>query len=182
REAASRRNWRGIAAAVLVGLIIGFFCKYISDEYVPGSSQFAPGPVNRKISLVQTDAFGPLSKDLTQIADKSPEGLTTDALPGITPLTVNRGRSFYNYGAQKARDGQKVEATYWYKRAVQTLEVDALTFLGDGYLNGDGVPRDVRTGYQLLRLAAALGSEKAKNYLVDRLESGSIPNAPTTMG
>jgi hypothetical protein len=181
-EKSPQHNWRSLAAALLVGLIVGFFGKYLADEYVPGSGQSTNATAKRTIALLQTDAFGPLTDDLKQIPQKSPLGMTPDTLPGITPLTVNRGRSFYNYGAQKAREGQKPEAIYWYKRAVQTLEVDALTFLGDGYLNGDGVPRDPRTGYQLLRLAAGLGSEKARNYLVDQLGSGHIQNAPTTMG
>jgi hypothetical protein len=181
-ETAPRRNWKTIAAAILVGLIIGFFSKYITDEYAPWPEQSTPGATNRTIALLQTDAFGPLSEDLKRLPDKSPLGLAPDDLPEMKPLTINRGKSFFNYGATKASENKRDEAVYWYKRSVKMIEPDALTFLGDGYLNGDGVPRDARTGYQLLRLAAALGSEKARSYLVERLEAGHIPNAPATMG
>jgi hypothetical protein len=180
-ETTPGRNWKSIAAAIFVGLIIGFFCKYITDEYAPWPEQTTPGATNRTIALLQTDAFGPLSEDLKKLPDKSPLGLAPDDLPEMKPLTINRGKSFFNYGATKALENKRDEAVYWYKRSVKMIEPDALTFLGDGYLNGDGVPRDARTGYQLLRLAAALGSEKARSYLVDRLGAGSIPNAPAGM-
>jgi Sel1 repeat len=180
-ETTPQHNWKSIAAAILVGLVIGFFCKYITDEYGPWPEQSTPGATNRTIALLQTDAFGPLSEDLKKLPEKSPLGLAPDDLPDMKPLTINRGKSFFNYGATKALENKRDEAVYWYKRSVRMIEPDALTFLGDGYLNGDGVPRDARTGYQLLRLAAALGSEKARSYLVDRLGAGSIPNAPPSM-
>jgi hypothetical protein len=180
-ETTPRSNWKSIAAAIFVGLIIGFFCKYITDEYAPWPEQSTPGATTRTVALLQTDAFGPLSEDLKKLPDKSPLGLAPDDLPEMKPLTINRGKSFFNYGATKALENKRDEAVYWYKRSVKMIEPDALTFLGDGYLNGDGVPRDARTGYQLLRLAAALGSEKARSYLVDRLGAGSIPNAPASM-
>jgi hypothetical protein len=172
-----------VAAALVAGLVVGFFSKYLVDEYglLPSQVTTSAG-ANRKLALVQTDAYAPLGEDLRRLPDKSPAGLAPDALPGMSPLTVNRGRSYFNYGAQKAREGNNAEATYWYKRSVMMIEPDALTFLGSGYLNGEGLPRDVRTGFQLLRLAAALGNERARSYLVERLQAGGIPNAPTTMG
>jgi TPR repeat protein len=170
-----------LAAAVGVGLIIGFFGKYITDEYSPWANQSASPQANRRIALLETDAFGPLAEDLKQVPDKSPAGLAPDAVPGIRPSSGNPGRTYFNHGGQKAREGNKAEATYWYKRSVLTIEPEALTFLGDAYLNGDGVPRDARTGYQLLRMAAGFGSERARSYLMDMLASNKIPDAPPTM-
>ena len=170
-----------LAAAVGVGLIVGFFGKYITDEYSPWANQSAPPQANRRIALLETDAFGPLAEDLKQVPDKSPAGLAPDAVPGIRPASGNPGRTYFNHGGQKAREGNKAEATYWYKRSVLTIEPEALTFLGDAYLNGDGVPRDARTGYQLLRMAAGFGSERARSYLMDMLASNKIPDAPPTM-
>lgn len=179
----SRPNRIVVAAAVIAGLVVGFFSKYIVDEYGLLPNQVTTsGTGNRKLALVQTDAFGPLGEDLRRLPDKSPLGLAPDALPGMTPLTINRGHSYFVYGAQKAREGNKPEAIYWYKRSLMMIEPEALTFLGDAYLNGDGVPRDLKTGFQLLRLAAGLGSERARSYLSERLQAGAIPNAPTTMG
>jgi hypothetical protein len=180
-----------VAAALIAGLVVGFFSKYFVDEYGLLPSQVTTsGTANRKLELVKTDAFGPLGEDLRRLPDKSPLGLSPDAVPGIRPPTaqpavvvyVNPGRIYFNYGAQKAREGNKAEATYWYKRSIMTIEPEAFTFLGDAYLNGDGAPRDVKTGFQLLRLAAGLGSERARSYLSERLQAGAIPNAPTTMG
>lgn len=177
-----RRSSRAVVAAALVaGLVVGFFSKYIVDEYGLLPNEVTPGSLSRKLALVQTDAFGPLSEDLKRLPDKSPLGVSPDAVPGITPLTVNPSRSYFNYGAQRAREGNKAEAIYWYKRSVKMIEPEAFTFLGDGYLTGEGAPHDVRTGFQLLRLAAALGSEAARSYLSERLQQGAIPNAPTTM-
>jgi hypothetical protein len=172
-----------VAAALVAGLVVGFCSKYFADEYGLLPTQVTTsGPANRNLALVQTDAYGPLGEDLRRLPEKSPLGLSPDAVPGITPLTVNRGRSYYNYGSLKAREGNKAEASYWYKRSVLMIEPEALTFLGDAYLNGEGLPRDIRTGFQLLRLAAALGNENARSVLSERLRTGKIPNAPTTMG
>ena len=170
-----------LAAAVIAGLVVGFFSKYIVDEYSPWAAPATNAGANRKIALLETDAFGPLAEDLKRMPDKSPAGLAPDAVPGIGPTLPNRSRTYFNYAAKEALEGNKAEATYWYKRSVLTIEPEALTFLGDAYLNGDGVPRDARTGYQLLRLATGLGNDKARNYLIERLGNHGIPNAPPTM-
>jgi hypothetical protein len=176
------RNWKALTAAVLVGLVLGFCGKYFADEYGPWPNLDSAGAITHKLAVVQADAFAPLSDDLKRLPVKSPLGVAPDALPGIGPFSGNRSPIYFNQGARKAQEGNKAEAAYWYKRALLTVDPNVLTALGDTYMSGEGVPRDTRTGYQLLRLAAGLGSEKARAYLVDRLESGSIPNAPPGMG
>jgi hypothetical protein len=174
-------NWKALATAVVVGLILGFFAKYFADEYGPWPTGDAPGGVNRKLALVQADAFAPLSEDLKQIPDKSPLGVAPDALPGIGPFSGNRSPIYFNQGVRKAQEGNKREAAYWYKRALLVIDPNVLAALGDSYISGAGVPRDVRTGYQFLRLAAGLGSESARGFLAEQLAHGAIPNAPPAL-
>jgi hypothetical protein len=175
-------NWKALAAAVVFGLILGFFAKYFADEYGPWPNGDAPsGGNNRKLALVQADAFAPLSEDLKQMPDKSPAGVAPDALPGIGPFSGNRGPIYFNQGVRKAHEGNKREAAYWYKRALLVVDPNVLAALGGAYMSGEGVPRDVRTGYQILRLAAGLGSETARGYIAEQLEHGAIPNAPPAL-
>jgi hypothetical protein len=178
-EPRKRRAWARTLAAVGVGLVIGFFSKYIYEEYFPDAifgARPTGGQVDRDRARVLTDAFAPLANDLKQVAAKSPLGVSPDTV--VTRMQVDRGTSFYNYGAKKANEGNKPEAVYWYKQSLKTCNFDAITFLGDAYLSGEGVQRDTRTGFQLMRLSAALGSEQARTYIIELLRGGSVPNAP----
>jgi hypothetical protein len=181
-EPKKRRAWARTLVAVGVGLVIGFFSKYIYEEYFPDAmfgERPASGQVDRERARVLTDAFAPLAGDLKQVAAKSPQGVSPETI--VTRMVINPGNSFYNYGAKKANEGNKPEAVYWYKQSLKTCNVDAITFLGDAYLSGEGIQRDTRTGFQLMRLSAALGSEQARTYIVELLRGGSIPNAPRSM-
>ncbi len=61
--------------------------------------------------------------------------------------------------------GDFVTASYWYRKAADQLQPDALTRLGELYEDGDGVPQDTQKAMQLLTKASDLGSTDAQTDL-----------------
>jgi hypothetical protein len=173
------RKLMPIAAALLVGIVLGFFSKPIYDEYFP-SLPVEGGITPAQIALLEATAFGPLSTSLREVADKSPAGVQPDR---IAPRTApDRARLYYAEGARKSQENNKTEAVYWYKQSLRTCEAEALAYLGDAFVFGQGnLSRDARTGFQLLRLAAALGSADAKQQLISLLQAQHIPGTRSSM-
>jgi hypothetical protein len=158
-----------VVAALLVGCFVGFFAKYFYDEYRP-LEVIDP----QRVALLEAAAFGPLNRTLRQVADKSPAGVQPERI--AKRIDADRARKFYAEGAAKSRENNKTEAVYWYKQSLLTCEPEALAYLGDAVVFGQGgLSADPRTGFQLLRLAAALGNEQAKDQVIRLLESEHVP-------
>ncbi|MBV6486916.1 MAG: hypothetical protein GHHEDOFH_00853 [Pseudorhodoplanes sp.] len=131
--------------------------------------------LQRDNARLQTEAFAPLN-EVAALTPTSPKGDSPE------PKLPTRAREFYNKGVTNMKSGNRPEAVYWYKQAVGLCEREAMTYVGDAYFNGDGAPRDSRTGFQLMRCASALGSEQARDYLAELLRSGRIQLAPPAFG
>jgi TPR repeat protein len=71
-----------------------------------------------------------------------------------------------------------VEAVYWYRQALRLCAADAMLYIGDAYFNGDGAPKETRTGFQLMRLSSGLGSRRATELVREKLKRQEIPLAP----
>ena len=175
--------------SLLIGIAIGAGGKYAYDQYGPemlglGSVSDRAGleASQRNIARLQTEAFAPLNDDVASTDARSPRGTALNDARVVSALELDRGRAYYNYAIKQARDGDKREAVFWYKQSVRVCQKDAFTMLGDAYFNGEGAPRDSRTGFQLMRCASALDSDQARTYLSDLLHGGSIQLAPPTMG
>ena len=99
-----------VAAALLVGCVIGFFSKPIYDEYFPSTPVGGTLTANQ-VGVLEAAAFGPLSTTLRELADKSPAGTQPERIALRT--NPDRARLFFNEGAKKAPQ-DKSEAIYWY--------------------------------------------------------------------
>lgn len=175
-KVATGRTWVSVTTALVLGGVIGYFGKFIVEEYIQGRSDVSPG----QIAQLEAAAFAPLNPTLRQFQDKSPAGVTPDTVASRT--SPDRARAFYNYGVQKAQDNNQAEAVYWYKQSLATCDVNALAYLGDALVFGEGrLSSDARTGFQLLRLATALGHDDAKNQLVRLLTLERIPGSRKQM-
>ncbi|QXO72612.1 tetratricopeptide repeat protein [Morganella morganii] len=73
-----------------------------------------------------------------------------------------------------------VFARYWFEKAAEQNNADALFYLGEFYMDGYGVAKDVKRGYQLYQKAAELGSSHAMNNLgLLAKQEGNIEKAIT---
>jgi hypothetical protein len=167
-----------IAAALVLGLLVGAAGKYGYDQMAPLPDD-DPGALQRKVKQLTDEAFAPLERNVTSVGATSPKGVVPDAL--ASPLSPGRVQEFYNAGAKNAAKGDKPEAVYWFKQAVRLCEPDALAELGDAYFSGGVVTRSHRTGFQLMRCATALGSNSAANKLRRLLEADQVPLGPPSM-
>ena len=185
-----RFGWSAVAAALVVGIAVGTASMYGLSKAIevraPGGTDTAN--VQADLARLKDEAFAPLANDLITVAARSPNGMTPEeALQGFAVGDSareldERGRAFLNRGLDSARDGNKMEATYWYRQSLRRCAGDSLLYLGDAYLNGDGATRDTRTGFQLVRFASALGATRATDLVRNMLRQGqSIPLAPPAL-
>jgi TPR repeat protein len=80
---------------------------------------------------------------------------------------------FYESGIGVAKDD--VEAVKWYRKTAEQDITDAQNNLGVHYAFGTGVAKDYVVGYKWILLAAAKGSENAKE-LMTVLENKMTPD------
>ncbi|MDA7679068.1 sel1 repeat family protein [Akkermansiaceae bacterium] len=59
----------------------------------------------------------------------------------------------------------KIEAMNFFRKAAEQGHIDAHTFLGDMYFQGDGVPQDCAEAVEWYRKPAEQGHEYAKEWL-----------------
>jgi hypothetical protein len=166
-----------VAAAAVLGLLVGAAGKYAYDGFAPVPvDQADVSQLQAKIKQLTEEAFAPLERNVTAAGATSPKGKAPDVL--ARPIDPGRVQIFYNTGIQ---EGDKAEAVYWFKQAVRQCEPDALAELGDAYFLGGGISRSQRTGFQLMRCASALGSASAADKLRRLLEGQQMPLAPPSM-
>jgi hypothetical protein len=181
--------WRIAAAALLLGIGVGAAGMYAFARAEAGRPSAGEGrsvaQLEVDLSQLKTEAFAPLAGDLMQAADRSPKGDVPDqvAAQGLPADKVgvleDRARTFLNHGLEMARNHDTTEAVYWYKQALSLCPADAMLYLGDAYLNGDGAHRDARTGFQLMRISSSLGTRRATDLVRQILQRQQIPLAPS---
>lgn len=182
------RAWWRIAAALMVGVVLGLGGGMLAKDWFDPPTEMRRSDIERlksDIERLEEEAYAPLGSDLTNVSGRPPRGMSPDevARRGLSADTVHvlkdRARAFLNHGIRIARDGKKSEAVYWYKQALRLCASDAMLYLGDAYLNGDGARRDARTGFQLMRVSSALGSRRAIDTIKAILRKGEqVPLAP----
>lgn len=154
---ASRRSLAPVLAVLtaVVFFAAGWMTRYSMSPQQP------VGP----IALVERQAFFPLDLRLGELRELSPRG--------VRPLEVSpqespeRALRFYNRGrAAATNDRINDEAVYWFKQSARLCEATSLYALGVAYWKGEGVPQPDRImGYQLLRIATAMGQPQAKEFI-----------------
>lgn len=175
------RSWWKVLAALSVGLVVGLGTAMLAKDWLDPPTTLSQSDIER----LRKEAYAPLIGDLTNVSRRSPNGTLPDqvAQRGLPADSVHvlddRARAFLNHGIGTSRDGNKSEAVYWYKQALRLCASDAMLYLGDAYLNGDGARHDARTGFQLMRVSGALGSRRAIDTIKAILRKGEqVPLAP----
>jgi hypothetical protein len=185
-------QWWKVVGAFLVGALLGISAIYTYDGLErngpPDRDTQSIAQLQRDLAGLKTAAFAPLATDLIQAAERSPKGETPDQVAGqgLPPDKVDvvqdRARTFLNHGLDMAGSRNSEEAVYWYKQAVRLCPADAMLYLGDAYFNGDGAPRDSRTGFQLMRISSSFGSRRATDLIKEMLRRQQIPLATSDIG
>ena len=78
----------------------------------------------------------------------------------------------YNPGDVEPIPEDKTEAMKWFRKAAEQGHIDAHTFLGDMYFQGDGVPQDYAEAVEWYRKAAEQGDDVAQFKLGQMYEEG----------
>lgn len=151
---------RSLALVLAVATAVVFFAAGWMTRYSMSPPQ-AAGPV----VVVERQAFSPFDLRLGELRELSPRG--------IRPLEVSpqespqRALRFYNRGrAAATNDKITDESVYWFKQSARLCEATSLYALGVAYWKGEGVPQPERVmGYQLLRIATAMGQPQAKEFI-----------------
>lgn len=188
----TRVDWRQLAAALMVGLVLGtsgmYAYGYFGEHRRTDGEGVSVAALQNDLARLKTEAFAPLASDLIQVADVSPGGQTPDQVAGrgLPPeraaLAYDRARTFLNHGLELAASRNITEAVYWYRQSLRLCAADAFLYLGDAYFNGDGAARDPRSGFQLMRISSGLGSRRAAELLKQKIERQEIPLAPSNFG
>ncbi len=87
-----------------------------------------------------------------------------DAITILSPLAEQGDRNAQDLLGASFEEGRGdfVTAAYWYRKAADQLQPDALTRLGELYEDGDGVPQDTQKAMHFLAKASELGSNDAQ--------------------
>lgn len=189
RSASWRAPWWAVAAVAIIGIGLGAAATFGVDRLTSDRPTSEDGTsvaqLRTELTRLRAEAFAPLVNDIVQVSDRSPKGDTADkiATEGLPPDKVgvveDRARTFLNHGIEMASRGDTKEAVYWYRQALSLCPSDAMLYLGDAYLNGDGANRDVRTGFQLMRMSSSLGTQRATDLLKGILRRQQVPLAPS---
>ena len=133
-------------------------------------------------AYLRGNAYAPLANVVAALPPRSPQGV--DPVQKVNPLQPDRARRFWNLGSEARTAGQQPEAIYWYRQALKLCEADSMTYLADAYLHGEtgSGGADPATGFQLMRCAAALGNDTARDTLSRLLKNGHIQYAPPELG
>jgi hypothetical protein len=188
-SSSSKARGRAVAAAaVVVGIALGAAAMFGVSRLTSNKATLDDGAsvvqLQNDLTRLRMEAFAPLAHDLTALPDRSPKGDTADSIAsqGLPADKVgvveDRARTFLNHGIEMASRGDTNEAVYWYRQALSLCPSDAMLYLGDAYLNGDGAAHDARTGFQLMRMSSSLGTPRATDLLKGLLQRGQIPLAP----
>jgi TPR repeat protein len=78
----------------------------------------------------------------------------------------------YNPGDIEPIPEDKTEAMKWFRKAAEQGHLDAHTFLGDMYFQGDGVPQDCAEAVEWYRKPAEQGDDVAQFKLGEMYEEG----------
>jgi hypothetical protein len=183
-------DWRRVVAVLFVGIALGISGRFAYDWFATNRTNVGDAPsiteLQRDLTRLRMEAFAPLANDLIQVANLSPKGQAPDQVAGrgLPPDKIDvvhdRARTFLNYGLEMASGRDAPEAVYWYRQSLRLCAADAMLYLGDAYFNGDGVPQDLRTGYQLMRISSSFGSRRASDLIKQILQSQRVPLAPPT--
>ena len=145
----------GVGVAIAV---VFFFGGWMAHHWTYGGSGGAIPLV------VQRQAFSPFDLRFEELRDQSPMGRHPNSV--AEQGTLERGTHFYNYGRAASANGKLTEeSVYWFKQSAKLCEVASIYALGVAYWKGEGTPSDRVVGYQLLRIAAAMGLPQAKEYI-----------------
>ncbi|MGH6815028.1 MAG: hypothetical protein ACREC6_04930 [Hyphomicrobiaceae bacterium] len=176
-----RRLWPALAAAFLCGGFAGAAALYtatLRDRPALLGSVVRPAPQGPNTGALSERAYAPLRLQVLGLADRSPRGKLRDRV--ATVHDPERARNFYAEG-QKASAGDVItdEAVYWFRQSVGLCDSSAVYGLGLALWRGQGAERDPVTGFQLLRLATALGQPQAKVFMIDNiLKSNELSDLP----
>lgn len=131
-------------------------------------------------------AYAPLKLGVSRLPDKSPRGLLLNTV--VAPTDAQRATKYYDQGRRSVStvNGAEVfteESVYWFRQSVNACYSRGLFGLGRAYWNKEGVTdADKLTGFQLLRLGAALGSTEARDFIVkDILGTGQLSGVPENL-
>lgn len=171
-------RWLAAMAAFVVGAIAGCGATY----YMYRSTLEEGDRLRSENAILREFAFAPMASVVGNLEARSPNNI--DPRQKVSPLLPDRAVKLYNVGYDASKAGQQREAIYWFRQATKQCETDSMTYLGDAYLHGQlgsGGP-DAVTGFQLMRCAAALGNETARDTLGRLLKSRQVRLGPPEMG
>ena len=166
------------ATTFVVGAIVGCGAMY----YVESDKLAQYDRLQSENAYLRTNAYAPLAGVIGVLSPRSPQGV--DPVQKVNPLQPDRARRFWNIGSDARTAGQQPEAIYWYRQALKMCDTDSMTYLADAYLHGEmgsGGP-DLTTGFQMMRCAAALGNDTARDTLSRLLKSRQVRYGPPELG
>lgn len=141
-----------LEAAWLPGLLLLRGLYYRCPRAVP--AEFVPRAVHGVAKLIADSIKPPINPSVMYL-DQLVRDLPAGAVYPISAAYLAGSWRFFG-----ARD--VVGATWFFQAAAKQNQIDAIVCLGDFYLNGQGVPKDIQKGLQLINSAAERGHAGAQ--------------------